>query len=262
MYDLHAHILPGVDDGAKTVDDAVEMARVAADHGTKVILATPHRKDVTELWSVQHARDVLDDLTTRTRAEGIELDLLLGMENHLDLELPDEVTSGRALAINGSRYILVELPFFGTPNYVDDVLFRLQLQGLTPVLAHPERIEAFQIDPDMLEGCVRRGSLSQITAGSVQGHFGGKVQRFVRTLLRRGLVHIIASDTHFPGGPRSPQLAPVVQEAAALVGQDRAQAMVIDTPKAILENLTVDIEPPAQIGKHKRWWRFWGSPPG
>ena len=80
MYDLHAHILPGVDDGAKTVEDAVEMARIAADHGTKAILATPHRKDITELWSVQHARDMLDDLTARTRAEGIELDLLLGME--------------------------------------------------------------------------------------------------------------------------------------------------------------------------------------
>ena len=139
MYDLHAHILPGVDDGAKTFDDAVQMARVAADHGTNVILATPHRKDITELWSVQHTRVLLENLATRIQADGIELDLLLGMENHLDLELPDEVTSGRALAINGSRYILVELPFFGTPNYLDDVLFRLQLQGLTPVLAHPER---------------------------------------------------------------------------------------------------------------------------
>ena len=262
MYDLHAHILPGVDDGAKTVDAAVEMARVAASHGTKAILATPHRKDITELWSVQHARDLLDDLTTRTRDEGIDLDLLLGMENHLDLELPDEVTSGRALAINGSRYILVELPFFGTPNYVDDILFRLQLQGLTPVLAHPERIEAFQNDPGMLEACVRRGSLSQITAGSILGYFGGKAQRFVRTLLRGGMVHVIASDTHLPEGPRSPNLSPGVQEAAAVVGQDRARAMVIDTPKAILENLPVDIEGPTQTSERKRWWRFWGKPEG
>ena len=260
MYDLHAHILPGVDDGAKTFDDAVTMARVAADGGTRAILATPHRKDITELWSVQHAQEVLDDLTARAQAEGIELDLLLGMENHLDMELPDEVTSGRALPINGSRYILVELPFFGTPNYVDDVLFRLQLQGLTPVLAHPERIEVFQISPETLENCIRRGSLSQITAGSVLGHFGGKVQRFVRTLLRGGMVHVIASDTHFPEGPRSPELAPGMREAAAIVGQDRARAMVLDTPKAILENLQLSVEPPERVTERKRWWRFRRNP--
>ena len=111
MYDLHAHILPGVDDGASVTDETVDMARAAAEAGTKVILAPPHRKDVTDRSSVEHIRELTEQMNARIKAEGIDLTLLLGMENHLDLELPDEVTSGRALAINGSRYILVELPF-------------------------------------------------------------------------------------------------------------------------------------------------------
>ena len=258
MYDLHTHILPGVDDGPQDTADAVEMAHVAARHGTRVMLATPHRKDVTESWSVPYVRDLLEDMNGRIQDEGIVLTLALGMENHLDLDLFEEFSNGRALPINGSRYILVEAPLFGRPNYMEDVLFHLQLQGLTPVLAHPDRSEAFQSDPELLVGFVERGMLSQITAGSIVGHFGRRAQRFANTLLKRGLAHVIASDTHFPSGPRSPELPPGVNAAASVVGRERAQAMVVDTPRAIIENRSVEIEPPARVGRSgRRWWQPW-----
>jgi protein-tyrosine phosphatase len=257
MYDLHAHILPGVDDGAATREDAVEMARVAAEHGTKVILATPHRRDITDNHSVPYIQDLLAQLNLDLEKAGVELKLLLGMENHLDLELPEDLSKGRALTINGSRYALVELPFFGYPNYVEDVLFQIQVQGVTPVLAHPERIEAIQRKPDLLVGFVERGMLSQITAGSVVGHFGGNVRRTTRSLLKRGLVHIIASDTHFPRGPRSPVLPPGMEAAASIVGYERARAMVVDTPRAILDDVAVEVELPSRDEVQRRWWRPW-----
>ena len=124
MYDIHAHILPGVDDGAKTPEDTVKMAQVAADTGTKIILATPHRKDVTEGSSVAHIRELIEDMNERITAQGNDLKLVLGMENHLDVDLPDEIEAGRALPMNGSRYMLIEMPFFGRPNYIEDVLFK------------------------------------------------------------------------------------------------------------------------------------------
>ena len=232
MYDLHAHILPAVDDGAETFEDAVEMARAAAEHGTKVVLATPHRRDVTEGSSVSHIRELTAKLNSGLEERGVALEVLLGMENHLDTDLPAEFEEGRALRINSSRYALVELPFFGYPNYAEDVLFRLQLQGVTPVLAHPERIEAIQRDSGLLVGLVERGMLSQVAAGSIVGHFGGRVKRFTQRPLRQRLVHIIASDTHFPNGPRSPRLLPGVEAAAAIVGEESARAMAVDTPRA------------------------------
>ena len=256
-YDLHTHILPGVDDGAKTTENTLDMARIAAQHGTRVMLATPHRKDITENWSVSHIRRLLDEMNDLISKEDIDLTLRLGMENHLDLDLPEEVSSGRALPISGSRYILVEMLFFGAPNYVEDVMFRLQVQGLTPVLAHPERIEAFQKDPELLAKFVERGMLSQITAGSILGSFGSPARRLTTSLLKRGLVHIIASDTHFPSGPRSPKLPEGVAEVANIVGSEAAQAMVVDTPKAILENLPVEFEPPVASDETKRWWQLW-----
>ena len=257
MYDLHAHILPGVDDGAKTPDDTLEMLRVAAEDGTRMMLATPHRRDITENSSAARVHELVAETNQRAQEAGLDITLTVGMENHIDLDLPDEVKQGRALVINGSRYILVELPFFGRPNYVEDILFQLQGEGLIPVLAHPERLEVFNTEPDLLVSLVDRGMLTQVTAGSVLGHFGRHVRKFTVTLLRRGLVHILASDTHFPGGPRSPRLVPGVEGASKIVGEERALAMVVDTPRAVLENGEVVIPAVRAPAGSRRWWRFW-----
>jgi protein-tyrosine phosphatase len=254
MYDLHAHILPGLDDGPKAMEEAVEMARMAAQHGTKAILATPHMKDVNENSSVQHARNLLDELAKRAKTEGLELSLFMGMENHLVPSLPAMFTSGQALTINGSRYALVEMPFFDRPNYLEETLFQLQLQGITPVLAHPERIECIQKDPELLAGFVNRGMLSQITAGSLLGYFGADVRRFTEELVLRGLAHVIASDCHYASGPRSPKLTAGVEAAAKLVGSERARTMVEGTPRTILENREVNAEPPEKAEKKRKWW--------
>ncbi len=259
MYDLHAHILPGLDDGARTAEDALAMAEAAARDGTRVMLATPHRKDVTEGHSIEYAADLLSSMNERIRERGIDLTLLMGMENHIDPELPRDLADGRALPINGSRYALVELPFFGYAEWVEEVLFSLQLQNITPVLAHPERLEAFQQDPERLVRFVERGMLSQVTGGSLLGHFSGPVKRLTVRMMRRGLVHVIASDTHSHRGPRSPELSRAVAAASEIVGPERARAMVEYTPKAILENLPVEADPLKIAEETRRWWWPWGG---
>ena len=257
MYDLHCHILPGLDDGPKAIDDTMSMARVAAQQGTRVMVCTPHRKDVGENSSVGHVEELVADINRDLEGDGVELRLLVGMENHLDLDLPEDIAAGEALTLNGTRYCLVELPFFGRPNYLEDVLFQIQLQGIVPVLAHPERIEAVQDDIALLAGFVERGMLSQVTAGSVVGHFGNKVRSITQNLLRQRLVHILASDTHFPAGPRSPELLEGVEAAANIVGKAEAEAMVTDTPRRMVEDLGVELEPPRHEERQGRRWFFW-----
>ncbi len=241
MYDLHAHILPGVDDGAVTSEDTLAMSRVATETGTKVVLATPHRKDVTENRSVGYLRGLIADMNKQNRAYGVELSLVLGMENHLDTDLPAEIEAGRALPMNGTRYILVEMPFFGRPDYIEDTLAVVQSMGLIPVLAHPERIEAFQREPDMLKRFIKSGMLSQITSGSVTGHWGEEVRWFTHILLGSSMAHVMASDTHHAAGGRSPKLDVGLETAAEIVGLDAAMAMVVDTPRAILEDRPVSV---------------------
>ena len=240
MYDLHAHILPGVDDGSRTPGETIEMSRVAAETGTKIVLATPHRKDVTENWSVGHIRRLISDMNEQNAEHGVDISLMLGMENHLDEALPAEIDAGRALTMNGSRYILVEMPFFGRPDFIESTLSEIQEMGLTPVLAHPERIETFQQDVGLLASLIERGMISQITAGSVVGTWGDEVKRFTHELLNRRLAHIMASDTHSPTGLRSPRLGVGIEVAASIVGADCATAMVVDAPLAILKDRPVD----------------------
>lgn len=244
MYDLHAHILPGVDDGAKTPEETLAMSGAAADTGTKVVLATPHRKDVTENWSVAHLRALIADMSAQNRAHGVELSLVLGMENHLDTDLPTEIQAGRALPMNGARYILIEMPFFGRPDFIEDTLSEVQSMGFVPVLAHPERIEAFQDDPDMLRRFIDKGMVSQITSNSLIGFWGEEVRDFTRYLLKNGMAHVMASDTHHAVGGRSPRMDVGLETAADIVGYDAALAMLVDTPRAILEDKPIETEPP------------------
>ena len=254
VYDLHTHILPGVDDGAQTTADALEMARVAAQHGTRVMLATPHCKDVTENWSVPYVRDLLEDMNSRIQDEAIVLTLALGMENHLDLF--EEVSSGRALPINGSRYILVEMPLFGRPNYMEDVLF--QLQGLTPVLAHPDRAEAFQSDPELLVGFVERGMLSQITAGSIVGHFGPARSAIhqhpseERSCACHCFRHPLSQRPALSGAP------PRCECSGKRRGPGEGSGHGCRHAQGHYRKPSVEIEPPAGVGRsRRRWWQPW-----
>ena len=236
MYDLHAHILPGVDDGAKTIAESLDIARVAYKHGTRHILATPHRKDVTENWSIEHIDALIKSLNKEIKADGLNLTVYRGMENHLDLSLPEEIRNGRALPINDSKYILIELPFFGMPLYVEEVLHQIKAMDFIPVLVHPERIEMFQLNLDLLASFTDLGMLTQITAGSIVGTFGPEVKSLTLEILRRGLTDIIASDTHSPTGPRSPNLTAGLKRAEGFIGKEAASNMVTSNPKNIFDN--------------------------
>ena len=256
MFDLHSHILPGLDDGAKTLEEAVEMVRMAAGDGTRAILATPHSRDVQEAAAHETVREKVDELRKEAKRQGIDIEILLGMENHMTPDLLELVDRGEGYPINGHNYILVELPFTIYPNYADELLFQLQLRGLTPLIAHPERQEAIQRDPDIMEGLVQRGILGQVTAMSITGKFGSEAQKSAHTLMRRNLVHVIASDGHRPKGPRTPVMAEAVTYAAKIVGPERADAMAVLVPQAILEGRTVDLESLPRP-THKKGWRPW-----
>ena len=258
MYDLHSHILPNVDDGSKSHKMTMEMLKVAHLDGTKTILATPHRKDITEQWSIPHIEELTISINKAIKEEGLSISLALGMENHLDVDLPRDVASGIALPINGSKYILVELPFFGRPIYIEQILFEIQAMGLIPILAHPERLEVFDSEPEFLVDLVERGMITQVTSGSLLGYFGRNTRRFTIQLFKNNLVHILASDCHFPGGTRSPKLSPGFTAAVKLVGYERAINMVDALPKAILANQTVSVPlPEPKISWNKGWWKFW-----
>ena len=235
MLDLHCHILPGIDDGPSTMEQAVGMAIAARQDGTRTIVATPHSRDVNERASIACVRAVARRLNAELRARSVPLHVLLGMENHLALDTPEQVDAGAGLPIEGTRCILIELPFELYPYYTGDTLRNLRLRGLLPIVVHPERNRAVQRNPQLIAGLVQDGARSQITAGSLTGDMGLDAQRSAEELLRLGLAHVIASDGHAPRGPRAPLLSRGVAAAAAIVGEEAARRMVDSVPRALLQ---------------------------
>ena len=177
--------------------------------------------------------------------DGISVRFLLATENYLEPDLPQQVKQGTALPINGTSYILVELPYMGMlALYTDDTLFQLQLSGLIPIIAHPERCEALANRPELLEAFVQRGMLAQVTSASITGAFGRDFQRAADHMLRHGLVHVIATDAHMARGPRVPVMSDGVRAAAKIVGDERALEMATTIPAAIVEGRPVDVPKP------------------
>lgn len=235
MIDLHSHILPGVDDGVETDEEAIEFARMAEAHGTRTIVATPHCRESTYyndraavLAGVARLRPIL-------KAAGVGIELVPGGEVHLCPELVERVRDGRAptLGDNG-RTLLLELSMSQyPPPDLESLLFQLKLAGIVVLLAHPERIKYFRDDPARYESLVRLGAFGQLNSGSLVGLFGAEIAELSRRWVRRNLVHVLASDSHNLGG-RAPVLDDAVAAAAGLVGEAQARRMVTDVPAALL----------------------------
>ncbi|MEW5921584.1 MAG: CpsB/CapC family capsule biosynthesis tyrosine phosphatase [Bacillota bacterium] len=205
MIDTHCHILPGLDDGALDEEHSLEMARAAVSDGITGIVATPH--DIPGLYSfdVDKVNEKLAILNNRLEKEGIKLLLYPGSEVALAPELEHRHANNGLLTIAGKgRHLLVELPTEEIPPYAGDVFYKLQLRGLTPVIAHPERNLAVLQQPAWVQEMMERGMLIQLSAPSITGLFGKKVQYLAGELARRGWVHLVASDAHSAGkrGPR------------------------------------------------------------
>jgi protein-tyrosine phosphatase len=199
VIDLHSHILPGLDDGARDLDEAVEIARAAVADGTRMIAATPHvREDYpTTTSAMEIGVAKLQQALTR---EGIDLVLLRGGE--VALEQVDRLSRDelRRFGLGGNpSYLLLETPYTDWPLSFGEIVFRLVAAGVTPVVGHPERNALVQEDADRIAELVRAGALVQLTAASLDGRLGRRVRACAQRLLDAELVHLIGSDAHSPG---------------------------------------------------------------
>ena len=251
FFDIHNHTLPGVDDGAQDMEMALKMAAIAVEDGISTVLLTPHNRDVAGALRDGVFYERVEELRRAVLQENIPVQFVVGMENHLEPDLPEQVEQGLALPINGTRYILVELPFSLLPLYLDEVLFGLQLKGLIPVIAHPERCEGLVQDPERLAALVERGMLAQVTSSSIVGRFGPEARSAAELFLRRDLAQVIASDGHSSRGPRVPVISQGLEQAARIVGKKRAWQMATSIPQAIVEGQPVTAQP---VAKRRRFF--------
>ena len=245
MIDLHCHILPGLDDGAESLAEAVAMARVAAAEGIRTIVATPHLfRGNIGLDDLTAVRQKKEELVRALRTAGLSLDILTGVEVRFSHKLIEEIKRNKhRLVLTNSSYMFIEFPFDYVYSGIKEVFFELMSEGIIPIIAHPERNSDFISHPGLLYDLVEMGCLSQANSGSYTGLYGQLVQETAMRMLRWGLIHVLATDAH-----NSTNRAPRFQEALRVLsesgfGPEWARALVRDNPRAVLEDKAVPFLP-------------------
>jgi protein-tyrosine phosphatase len=233
MIDLHAHILPEVDDGPEELEESLDMIRAAIRDGIDTICATPHLLEKPTQPHIELFEECFSRLVERVAEEQLPVRLTLGAEVYFQPDM-ERMLDYPALTINGTgRYLLCEFPMQGIPPGADRALFGLVMNGMIPILAHPERNFSVLRDEAVVEPLLHSGALQQVNAGSLEGHFGRKVKKCALSLLKKGMVHFIGSDAHSVFD-RPVRLSPAVDVAAAVVGPQMARALVDDHPRCVL----------------------------
>ncbi|MFN2227305.1 MAG: tyrosine-protein phosphatase [Anaerolineae bacterium] len=260
MIDLHAHILPGIDDGAADPAASLEMARQYVAAGFKTVVATPHaRAGGFSKASAQAVRASVDRLDRALRANAIDLNVLPGMEVELDGRLPRHIADGAVIPLAGKNHLLVETPFLQMPLGWQNMLYDLESCGMTVIFAHPERCAQLMEKPHLLEEMAGRGVRLQVNWSSLAGFHGRHVQRLAGHMARQGLIHCVATDCHDPVS-RHPGLAiDGIRFLSGLVDQDDFERIVHDNPQRVVDGLSMRIpeleDTVSQAPEPFAWWR-------
>ncbi len=253
LVDIHSHILPGVDDGAVSVEEALEMLRIAELDGIDRIVATPHvpPKPGVDLIPEQIVA-LADSLNAMVANNAIPIEVLVGSEIRFEANIVEALQRGDMLTLNGSQYVLLELPLFGDwPAHARSTIFELQMAGYVPVIAHVERYPAVQRDPDLLDELVSTGVLMQVNADSIVGKISGRAHATARRLLRSHMAHVVASDAHSPRS-RAPRIASAYERISSLVEVEYVEWMR-HASEAIVDG--APIFPPEPVrNRSRRWW--------
>jgi len=233
FIDIHCHILPGLDDGPETIEDSLEMLEMAKDDGITHIFCTPHVYPGVYDTDMQMIRRTRDELR-EAGSNGIKL--LLGGDVRITPDLPERVKRQIAPTLNGSRYLLIELPSQIMPHYISTIIFNLRQKGIVPIITHPERCMYFARDFTTLKVLREQGCMFQITAMSITQDAGKGAQKVALSMIEEGFGDFVASDAHSTGR-RSPVLSRAYKEIQGRFGKEVAHRLFFENPAAILQSI-------------------------
>lgn len=245
MIDVHAHILPGVDDGPDDMEETFEMCRLASEDGIDSIVAAPHMNRGDYDAQKETVLSLVSTVNNLLEQKGIRLIVLPGADVRVSEDLCKRLERGEILTLNNrNSHILVEFPDYGIiPNF-ETWIFHMQTKGITPIFTHPERNHLVRGNIDLLYRWVELGALIQLTSYSLLGFFGKEVKRFSEELIKRRLVHLVGSDAHSRKMP--PLLSEAYEVTSKLSGKEYAERIFKEYPKAVLSGKRISPEKPVR----------------
>lgn len=235
FVDIHSHILPGVDDGARSMDESIQMLSMAYEQGIQIMIATPHYSTGMKNIATEKLKKISNEVSLASQRAGLDIQIVLGNELLYSMDLIDALDKGEALTIDGTRYILVEFLPSTSIQEIKNGLIHCIYSGYIPILAHAERYRCLRAQPESVEDLIRLGIYIQLNLSSIRGGIMSQTAHFCQKLLKRGWVHFLGTDAH-GAKERSPVILNTVNYLYKKIGEDRVRQLLWENPLIMLED--------------------------
>lgn len=237
MIDIHNHLLFGIDDGAKTIEESLLLLKKAQELGFSAVVLTPHYIKGSRFKSNNEEKQKrIEILSNEAKKKGIKVELYLGNEVYFENDMHSLVLEKEIATLNNSRYLLFELPMTSEVNNLKEVIFSLRVKGYIPIIAHPERYSYYQKNPDNIVDLIEQGCLFQCNMGSLVGIYGKQACKCVKILLKHNLVHFMATDVHHPEGKNYTLFLQAKAILKKLVKEEYAKELLEINPSFVVED--------------------------
>lgn len=230
MIDIHNHIIYGVDDGSRDIEESLRMIEIYKEASFDQIIATSHYDSSRYKVDAGEIKEKVQILNAEIDKLGLDFRIYPGHEIQVELDMIKKLKSGELLTLNGSKYVLCELSFVNKPNFLKDLFYNMQLEGYIPIIAHAERYPYVEDHIEWLEDFIKAGALVQINYASIKSHADT-----TRELLQRNMVHIIGTDAH-QSEWRSPDILAYKDEIENIISTETFDKLSTINPQKVIDN--------------------------
>lgn len=245
MIDIHCHILPNVDDGSESLEESIEMAKIAESEGITKIVNTSHCHFDFKYKKGNELKLELEKFNQALKEENINIEVLLGNELYYTSDLIERFDELDFFSMNNSKYILMEFSPINFPKNIEDVIYEIKIRGYIPIIAHAERYKQVQEDVNIVLDCIKEGALIQVNASSILGKNGENVEDTSKKLLDNNMVHFVATDAH-SSNRRRPLIKDSYNYILKNYGKEVSEKLFIENPTAVIENRDISILNPTK----------------
>lgn len=256
MIDLHSHVLYGIDDGAKTIEESVSLLKKMKSIGIEVVVATPHYMTGTSYTADNTVKSYrLGQIKERLKQEEIAIDLSLGNEVFIDRNIHSLVKEGKIATIRGSKYILVEFPRNSQMFHLEEILFQLRSKGYVPIIAHPERYLFLQEDYRLMNQFLAMGCLFQGNLENSIGRYGKDAQKLFWYMLKNDKYQFLATDVHHDTDPLFSHFPKIKNNIVKCIGEEKYYTLTHVYPMKVLKNEVISLGEITPVSKKFKFWR-------
>lgn len=246
MIDIHTHILPNIDDGARSIEETFNLIKEAKNVGFDAIVLTSHYMEGYYETDTPEREVWVNAIYENLQAKNIDINLYLGNEIYLSENMIKFMEEGKASTINDTSYVLFELPLDEEPENLYNIIYQMQRYKIVPILAHPERYNFIQKEPEIVYDLIKKGVLMQANYGSIIGQYGDTAKMIVEKLLENDMIHLLGTNAHRQN-TIYPQIPQILSELNELIGEEKLKKLTTTNPKLVLNNKRIDIEEPHVI---------------